>query len=101
MIDKLSESGENVRFLYAVADMQGWRISKFLRLYYHIPDFFGLVQRRHSRNVLAMEDAHAAVLDLDGEGNDSTAFFAVYDGHGGEDISSTFVKSPDHLLLSR
>ncbi|KAF7768215.1 hypothetical protein Agabi119p4_7458 [Agaricus bisporus var. burnettii] len=61
VIDKLSESGENVRFLYAVADMQGWRIT--------------------------MEDAHAAVLDLDGEGNDSTAFFAVYDGHGGSTVA--------------
>lgn len=30
-----------------------------------------------------MEDAHAAILDLDGENTDSSAFFAVYDGHGG------------------
>jgi len=29
-----------------------------------------------------MEDAHAAVLDLDG-GESSNAFFAIYDGHGG------------------
>jgi protein phosphatase 2C family protein 2/3 len=29
-----------------------------------------------------MEDAHAAVLDLEGESN-SNAYFAVYDGHGG------------------
>lgn len=33
-----------------------------------------------------MEDAHAAVLDLDGE-PDSNAFFAVYDGHGGGRVS--------------
>ena len=32
---------------------------------------------------LAMEDAHAAILDLGGEQPDSNAFFAVYDGHGG------------------
>lgn len=30
-----------------------------------------------------MEDAHAIVLDLDGDHDDSNAFFAVYDGHGG------------------
>ena len=30
-----------------------------------------------------MEDAHAAVLPLDEEMENSTAFFAVYDGHGG------------------
>jgi protein phosphatase 2C family protein 2/3 len=33
-----------------------------------------------------MEDAHATVLDIDGEGSDSTAFFAVYDGHGGKNM---------------
>lgn len=30
-----------------------------------------------------MEDAHTAVLDLDGQAESSNAFFAVYDGHGG------------------
>ncbi|TFK27738.1 PP2C-domain-containing protein [Coprinopsis marcescibilis] len=55
---KISESGGNARFLYAVAEMQGWRIS--------------------------MEDAHATILDLD---NDSNAFFAVYDGHGGNAVA--------------
>lgn len=33
-------------------------------------------------SIPGMEDAHAAVLDLDGVA-DSNAFFAVYDGHGG------------------
>ena len=32
----------------------------------------------------AMEDAHAAILDLDEGQQNSNAFFAVYDGHGGE-----------------
>ena len=31
-----------------------------------------------------MEDAHAAVLELQPEAGDRSAFFAVYDGHGGE-----------------
>lgn len=60
-MDKLTESGENSRYMYAVADMQGWRIT--------------------------MEDAHATVLDLDGEQEDSNAFFAVYDGHGGSNVA--------------
>ncbi|PFH53983.1 hypothetical protein AMATHDRAFT_72999 [Amanita thiersii Skay4041] len=55
---KKSESGGNDRFLYAVSEMQGWRI--------------------------AMEDAHVAVLDLDGEPN---SYFAVYDGHGGSRVA--------------
>ena len=29
-----------------------------------------------------MEDSHAAILDLDGP-EETNAFFAVYDGHGG------------------
>lgn len=33
-----------------------------------------------------MEDAHAAVLDLDGQ-EKSNAFFAVYDGHGGSSVA--------------
>jgi len=35
-----------------------------------------------------MEDAHAAILDLDEEGGDTNAFFAVYDGHGGMPAAS-------------
>jgi protein phosphatase 2C family protein 2/3 len=38
-----------------------------------------------------MEDAHAAVLDLDGPEESSNAFFAVYDGHGGEFLSPTIL----------
>ncbi|KAK2465254.1 hypothetical protein APHAL10511_002608 [Amanita phalloides] len=57
---KKSESGGNDHLLYAISEMQGWRIT--------------------------MEDAHTAVLDLDGATN-SNAFFAVYDGHGGGRVS--------------
>ena len=38
-----------------------------------------------------MEDAHAVVLDLDGSGETSNAFFAVYDGHGGMLFSSSIL----------
>lgn len=34
-----------------------------------------------------MEDAHAAILDLDGPEESSNAFFAVYDGHGGSSVA--------------
>ncbi|KAI3820605.1 hypothetical protein L1987_08153 [Smallanthus sonchifolius] len=50
--DKTSEDGENDKLKYGASSMQGWR---------------------HS-----MEDAHAALLDLD----NSTSFFGVFDGHG-------------------
>ncbi|XP_038672183.1 protein phosphatase 1G isoform X2 [Scyliorhinus canicula] len=45
------------RFGFGVSAMQGWRVS--------------------------MEDAHNCIPDLDGE----TAMFAVYDGHGGEEVA--------------
>ncbi|KDR84400.1 hypothetical protein GALMADRAFT_237252 [Galerina marginata CBS 339.88] len=54
---KTTESGSNSRLFFALSEMQGWRAG--------------------------MEDAHAAILDLDGNGEQSNAFFAVYDGHGG------------------
>ncbi|CAJ1973630.1 unnamed protein product [Sphenostylis stenocarpa] len=52
--EKVSEDGENDRLRYGLSSMQGWRTT--------------------------MEDAHAAYTDLD----ESTSFFGVYDGHGGE-----------------
>ncbi|KAF5389196.1 hypothetical protein D9757_003529 [Collybiopsis confluens] len=58
---KKTESGGNERVAYSVTEMQGWRIT--------------------------MEDAHASLLDLDEEKNDHTAFFAVYDGHGGGTVA--------------
>ncbi|KAI8978684.1 phosphatase 2C-like domain-containing protein [Trametes punicea] len=59
--DKATEQGGNGRYLFGVTEMQGWRIT--------------------------MEDAHTAVLDLDGEPSDSNTFFAVYDGHGGSAVA--------------
>ena len=38
-----------------------------------------------------MEDAHAAVLDLGEPRENSNAFFAIYDGHGGGFLSSTIL----------
>ncbi|KAJ3509423.1 hypothetical protein NLJ89_g5230 [Agrocybe chaxingu] len=58
---KHCESGANGRFFYGLTEMQGWRIT--------------------------MEDAHAAVLDLDGPETTSNTFFAVYDGHGGSTVA--------------
>ncbi|KQJ99482.1 probable protein phosphatase 2C 21 isoform X2 [Brachypodium distachyon] len=56
---KLSTAGENDSIKYATSSMQGW------------PE--------------EMEDAHAAILDLDG--SQSTSFFGVYDGHGGGEVA--------------
>ncbi|KAF8957289.1 phosphatase 2C-like domain-containing protein [Flammula alnicola] len=58
---KISDTGANARFFFAVSEMQGWRIT--------------------------MEDAHATVLDLDGSTDNSNTFFAVYDGHGGSTVA--------------
>ncbi|XP_043916334.1 protein phosphatase 1G [Protopterus annectens] len=54
---KTSFEGGNETLSYAVSAMQGWRVS--------------------------MEDAHSCIPDLDEE----TALFAVYDGHGGEEVA--------------
>jgi len=68
VVEKQSDSGADDRLFWGLSAMQGWRIS--------------------------MEDAHAAVLDLQ-EDNSKTAspenrvsFFGVYDGHGGEKVAA-------------
>nr|GMD30578.1 probable protein phosphatase 2C 60 [Ipomoea batatas] len=60
--DKLLEDGENDKLKFGLASMQGWRAS--------------------------MEDAHAAYPNLDA----STAFFGVYDGHGGDEVAKFCAK---------
>ncbi|GJJ68920.1 protein phosphatase PTC2/3 [Entomortierella parvispora] len=57
--EKHSSSGHDKRFAYGASAMQGWRIS--------------------------MEDAHTTLLEV--EGAEGTAFFAVYDGHGGPNVA--------------
>ncbi|KAK6524322.1 Protein phosphatase 2C 2 [Orbilia ellipsospora] len=68
VVEKLSEQGEDDRLYFGLSTMQGWRIS--------------------------MEDAHAAVLDLqpDDKSEKTTpesrvSFFGVYDGHGGDGVA--------------
>ncbi|XP_066535962.1 protein phosphatase 1G [Hoplias malabaricus] len=55
--EKTSTDGGNKKLSYGFAAMQGWRVS--------------------------MEDAHNCIPELD----DETAMFAVYDGHGGEEVA--------------
>ena len=55
--DKESTDGEDAKFKYGTTAMQGWRTN--------------------------MEDAHSTVLGLD----EDTAFFGVYDGHGGKEVA--------------
>lgn len=58
VVEKHGEEGGDNRLVYALSNMQGWRIS--------------------------MEDAHSAVLQLsDTEKGKLSSFFAVFDGHGG------------------
>ncbi|EPS35724.1 hypothetical protein H072_10877 [Dactylellina haptotyla CBS 200.50] len=68
VVEKISEHGEDDRLYFGLSTMQGWRIS--------------------------MEDAHAAVLDLqpDDKTENTTlenrvSFFGVYDGHGGDGVA--------------
>ncbi|KAL0578633.1 Protein phosphatase 2C 2 [Marasmius crinis-equi] len=70
---KVSDAGQTKRFLYAVSEMQGWRIT--------------------------MEDAHAIMPDLDENSEESNAFFAVYDGHGGGTVAK-FAGQNVHKRLS-
>lgn len=53
----------------------------------------------------AMEDAHAAVLDLGGPNGKSNTFFAVYDGHGGMSLKIglfvSLIKGNPDLSLSQ
>ncbi|XP_068594932.1 protein phosphatase 1G [Brachionichthys hirsutus] len=56
-ITKSSSDGGNSSMSYGFSAMQGWRVS--------------------------MEDAHNCLLEFDEE----TAMFAVYDGHGGEEVA--------------
>ncbi|KAL7159539.1 hypothetical protein ABFS83_01G034400 [Erythranthe nasuta] len=60
--EKFSEDGENDRLRFGLSSMQGWRST--------------------------MEDAHAALPDLD----TSTSFFGVYDGHGGKVVAKFCAK---------
>jgi protein phosphatase PTC2/3 len=58
---KLSDFSEDKRHYFGVSSMQGWRLS--------------------------MEDAHSAVLDVVPESPRRIAWFAVFDGHGGNQSS--------------
>ncbi|KAI5784663.1 phosphatase 2C-domain-containing protein [Geopyxis carbonaria] len=82
VIEKLSESGEDDRLVYGLSSMQGWRIS--------------------------MEDAHAAILDLQNASKPKKvttkesrlSFFGVYDGHGGDKVA-LFSGENVHRILSK
>ena len=57
-----------------------------------------------------MEDAHAAVLDLQAKSSDPAkptdpdkrlAFFGVYDGHGGENVARFAGESAHHIIAKQ
>ncbi|KAI9754721.1 MAG: Methyltransferase-like protein 21D [Chaenotheca gracillima] len=84
VVDKTSAEGGDDRLIYGVSAMQGWRIS--------------------------MEDAHAAILDLqvddeDGKikaaaGDERLSFFGVYDGHGGDKVA-LFAGEHIHKIIAK
>ncbi|KAL8674957.1 MAG: hypothetical protein Q9168_000660 [Polycauliona sp. 1 TL-2023] len=84
VVEKISDDGQDDRVAYGVSAMQGWRIS--------------------------MEDAHAAVLDLQAEDLEKAfeaatpdkrlSFFGVYDGHGGDRVA-LFAGENIHKILAK
>ncbi|XRM41596.1 Protein phosphatase 2C 2 [Aspergillus tubingensis] len=84
VVDKTSAEGQDECCIYGVSAMQGWRIS--------------------------MEDAHAAVLDLQAKYSDQDekptdpdkrlAFFGVYDGHGGDKVA-LFAGENVHKIVAK
>lgn len=84
VVEKISDEGADDCVVYGLSAMQGWRIS--------------------------MEDAHAAILDLQNEtegqqhqpaGPDKRlAFFGVYDGHGGEKVAH-FAGESIHKIVAK
>jgi protein phosphatase 2C family protein 2/3 len=84
VVEKISDEGADDCVVYGLSAMQGWRIS--------------------------MEDAHAAVLDLqnekEGQQHQPTspekrlAFFGVYDGHGGEKVAH-FAGENIHKIIAK
>ncbi|PMD44222.1 protein phosphatase-like protein 2C [Hyaloscypha variabilis F] len=85
VVEKTSASGGDERLIFGVSSMQGWRIS--------------------------MEDAHAAVLDLQSVAEDGKeskpagadtrlSFFGVYDGHGGDKVAQ-FAGENIHLIIAK
>ncbi|KAL8927736.1 MAG: hypothetical protein Q9208_002151 [Pyrenodesmia sp. 3 TL-2023] len=84
VVEKISDDGQDDRVAFGVSAMQGWRIS--------------------------MEDAHAAVLDLQAEDLEKEfeaatpekrlSFFGVYDGHGGDRVA-LFAGENIHKILAK
>ncbi|PSS27346.1 hypothetical protein M430DRAFT_46443 [Amorphotheca resinae ATCC 22711] len=83
VVEKTSASGGDERLIFGVSSMQGWRIS--------------------------MEDAHAAILDLQTEDGAQTgptsidkrlSFFGVYDGHGGDRVA-LFAGEHIHKIVAK
>ncbi|OWF55553.1 probable protein phosphatase CG10417 [Mizuhopecten yessoensis] len=67
--EKISTDQECSNFTYGASSMQGWRMSQ--------------------------EDAHNCIPSFDGS---NTAFFAVYDGHGGAEVAQYCAEHfPDYL----
>ncbi|BES96085.1 unnamed protein product [Nesidiocoris tenuis] len=73
MTEKNTMFVENAAYRVGVSSMQGWRVS--------------------------MEDAHAVHLEMPGD--QSAAFFAVYDGHGGPSVAEFAGAHLDRFITSQ
>jgi protein phosphatase 2C family protein 2/3 len=82
VVEKISKSGGDDRLIFGLSSMQGWRIS--------------------------MEDAHAAILDLQNPEKptkptaveERLSFFGVYDGHAGDRVA-LFSGENVHKILAK
>ena len=78
---KSTDYGANMRLIYGLVSMQGWRLRKFCS-YPSVPFL---------SSCIGMEDAHAIVLDLEAANKKKNSFFAIYDGHGGAPLLSFLI----------
>ncbi|SJX64775.1 related to PTC3-ser/thr protein phosphatase PP2C [Sporisorium reilianum f. sp. reilianum] len=73
--EKTTSSGGNDSVLYAISEMQGWRIS--------------------------MEDSHTTILDIkNAAGSIVGNFFGVFDGHGGSSVAQYCGRSMHNTLIA-
>ncbi|KAF9174797.1 Protein phosphatase 2C 2 [Mortierella sp. AD010] len=79
--EKHSSSGHNDRFAFGASAMQGWR-AKYSKMVFVMRE---IMLTFVTSTGTAMEDAHTTLPDV--EDAPGTAFFAVYDGHGGGKVA--------------
>ena len=85
---------ENEFLKVGTSCMQGWRISLF---YFRFIFFENKFQVQF--DLKDMEDAHTQILSLNNDKN--SAFFAVYDGHGGKQYFIECLKLNIYIFVKK